>query len=112
MHPNGYRVTEPISGLAPGDVLNVTERHGHRHGERLVLERIGDTPGTDTVVVVDDPTGFNERAVLDATARFGDWQTYSRTFYAGGQNLGPNDRDRPPRLTMATLSSIADPISA
>ena len=112
MPPNGYRVTEAASGFAVGDVLNVTERYGHRHSDRLVLERIGDTPGADTVVVVDDPTGFSERDVLDATARFGNWQTYSRTFEAGGHALGPNERDGPPRLTMAALSSIADPISA
>lgn len=111
MHPNGYRVTEPVHGFAAGDVLNVTERYGH-DGQRLVLEHIGDTPGAGTVVVVDEPTGFSERDVLDPTARFGDWQTYSRTFEAGGHTLGPEERDSPSRLTRAALSSIADPISA
>jgi len=112
MPPNGYRVTEAVPGFAAGDVLNVTARDGHRHSDRLVLERIGDTPGTDTVVVVDDPTGFSERDVLDPTARFGDWQTYNRTFHAGSHTLGPAERRGPPRLTMEALSSIADPITA
>ncbi|MDS0284571.1 hypothetical protein [Haloarcula onubensis] len=112
MQPNGYRVTEAVPGFAAGDVLNVTERCGRHHDDRLVLERIGDTPGTDTVVVVDDPTGFGERDVLDPTARFGDWHSYSRTFNAGGHMLGPRERDSPPRLTLETLSTFADPISA
>jgi hypothetical protein len=112
MHPNGYRVTEPVHGFAAGDVLNVTDRYGHHDGERLVLEHIGDTPGADTVVIVDDPTGFSEREVLDPTARLGDWQRYSRTFHAGGHTLGPDEPDRPTRLTMDALSSFADPISA
>lgn len=112
MPPNGYRVTEAVPGFAAGDVLNVTERSGHRHSDRLLLERIGDTPGADTVVVVDAPIGFSERDVLDPTARLGDWQTYSRTFHAGGATLGPDKREGPARLTMDTLSSIADPISA
>jgi len=111
MQPNGYRVTRPVAGFAAGDVLNVTERYGYRHGDRLRLERIGDTPGADTVVVVDEPTGFSERDILDPTARLGDWQSYSRTFHAGGSTLGPVERDSPLCLTMATLSSIADPIS-
>ncbi|MBX0305842.1 hypothetical protein [Haloarcula salinisoli] len=111
MQPNGYRVTEAVAGFAAGDVLNVTERYGHRYGDRLRLEHIGDTPGADTVVVVDEPTGFSERDILDPTARFGEWQDYRRTFHAGGSTLGPAERDGPPRLTMATLSSIADPIS-
>lgn len=111
MQPNGYRVTEAVPGFAAGDVLNVTERYGHRHGDRLRLERIGDTPGADTVLVVDEPTGFSEDALLDATARLGDWQAYSRTFDAGGHALGPADRERPPRLTMDTLATIAEPIS-
>jgi len=111
MSPNGYRVTESVPGFAAGDVLNVTERSGHRQSDRLVLEHIGDTPGADTVVIVDDPVGFSERDVLDPTARLGDWQTYSRTFPAGGETLGPDERDGPARLTMDTLSSIADPIS-
>jgi len=112
MHPNGYRVTEPVHGFAAGDVLNVTERYGHHDGERLVLEHIGDTPGADTVVIVDDPTGFSERDVLDATARLGNWQRYSRTFHAGGATLGPDERETSARLTMDTLATIADPISA
>jgi len=111
MQPNGYRVTEAVTGFSAGDVLNVTERYGHRHGDRLRLERIGETPGADTVVVVGEPTGFGERDLLDPTARFGDWQSYRRTFHAGGPTLGPVERDRPLRLTMATLSTIADPIS-
>jgi len=112
MLPNGYRVTEPVPGLAAGDVLNVTERHGHHGPDRLVLERIGDTPGADTVVVVAEPTGFSERNVLDETMRVGDWHQYSRTFTAGDPTLGPTGRDDTARLTMATLSSIADPITA
>jgi len=111
MQPNGYRVTEAVPGFAAGDVLNVTGRDGHRHGDRVRLEHIGDTPGADTVIVVDEPTGFSERALLDPTARLGDWQAYSRTFDAGGYTLGPADCERPPRLTMATLSSIAEPIA-
>ncbi|MFC6758168.1 hypothetical protein ACFQER_17955 [Halomicroarcula sp. GCM10025894] len=103
MQPNGYRVTEALAGFAAGDVLNVTERYGHRHGDRLMLEHIGDTPGADTVVVVDEPTGFSERDVLDPTARLGDWQDYSRTFHAGGNT-------RTGRARQAAPPDYGDPV--
>jgi len=111
MPPNGYMVTEQVPGFAVGDILNVTDRYRHWRGARLVLERIGATPGAERVVVVDEPTGFSERDVLDATARFGDWHHYSRTFEAGADTLGTAGSGDPTRLTMATLTSIADPIS-
>jgi len=111
MPPNGYRITEPVPGFAAGDILNVTERYRHFHRDRLELERIGATPGTDRVVVrIDEPTGFSKSNVLDATARFGDWHRHSYTFDAG--EAAPEVDDAGPTcITMATLRSIADPRS-
>jgi hypothetical protein len=111
MPPNGYTITESVPGFEEGDVLNVTERFRHWHRDRMVLECIGDTPGAERVVVVDEPTGFSERDILDETARFGDWHRYDRTFDAGATTLGDPGTEAPTRITMATLSSIADPIS-
>ena len=111
MPPNGYRITEPVPGFAAGDVLNVTRRYRHWHRNRMELEHIGATPGADKVVVVAEVTGFTEANVLDPTARLGDWHTYDRTFEAGDDAVETPDPEEPTQLTMATLSSIADPIS-
>jgi len=108
MPPNGYRITEPVAGFATGDILNVTRRYRPRHCDSMELECIGDTPGSETVVVTDELTGFSERAILDETARLGDWHDYTHTVDTGGVRGAATAT----RITRATLSRVADPILA
>lgn len=108
MPPNGYRITATVPGFTVGDILNVTRRHRYR--DRLELEHIGATPGPATVIV-GAVTGFSEADVLDPTARFGDWHSHGRTFDAG-EGAAVSTEAGATHLTMATLSTIADPLPA
>jgi len=113
MKPNGYQITTELPGFAPGNILNVIERYGYRHRDVMELELIRSSPGSRTVVVTDELTGFSERNVLDPTGRIGDWHTYSLTFDGGRDRLEEAvATDGPIRITTETLSRIADPITA
>jgi len=113
MKPNGYQITTTVPGFERGDILNVTERYRHWHRDEMALEQITSSPGSRTVIVTEELTGFSEGDVLDETSRFGDWHSYSRTFDADRDRLDAAVRtDGPVRLTMETLSRIADPITA
>ena len=113
MKPKGYQITEPIPEFAEGDVLNVTERYRPWHRNEMMLELIGSSPGSKTVIVTEDAIGFSERGLLDATARFGDWHTYCRTFDAGGEILSDaTETDGLVRITPESLSAIAEPMAA
>lgn len=82
MKPNRYEVVEATATLDEGDVLSVTDRFGPRAPVEMVL-RGPDGPSPETVVVTDRDVGFDEREILDATARFGDWHEYTLAFDAG-----------------------------
>lgn len=70
-------------------------------------------PGSMCVVVTEKMVGYSERTILDPTARFGDWHTYSRIFAAGDETFtDASVSDRLVQITPKTLSAIAELMDA
>jgi len=85
MKPNRYEVVEATATLDEGDLLDVTDRFGPREPVEMVLRGPAESP--ETVVVTERAVGFDERAILDETARIGDWHECALAFDAGASRV-------------------------
>lgn len=98
-----YRLTEPVASFEEGTVLEVTARYGPQYVDTLELEPTTKTRSEGKLRVADDEVGFGEAAILDETARIGDWHEYECTFETTTSES---------RLRMSEFQAVTEPVEA
>jgi hypothetical protein len=111
MKPNRYEVVEATATLDAGDVLAVTERFGPRRPVEMVLRGPAESSASpETLVVTERAVGFDEREILDETARFGDWHECTLAFDAGTRRVETAIASPgPARVSVEAFRRIAAP---